>query len=170
MAATVRVKVYTGTTAATENPDAAPGTNAASLNFCSSDVYDSDGTYYLTYPLVVPTSGTNYSFERWFRIHFSGAFASITNIKVYKSAGNYSDSQIVINAAVTTTAVTPTEAPSTIATSAIPTSAATALVATPAAGLTDYSKYIVMQMKVPNSVVVPHDVGTQTLTISYDET
>jgi hypothetical protein len=35
-------------------------------------------------PIALPTSGTNYSFERWFQAHFTGTFTSITALKLYK--------------------------------------------------------------------------------------
>jgi len=169
MAATVRWKVFTGTTAATENPDAAPGTNAV-INLLSSDTYT---TSYQNYPVIIPSSGTNYSYERWVRVHFSGTFTSISNIKVYRSAGVKSDGAIGINAAATGTAATPVQSVSTIAISEMPTTLASAINITPAAGpitTAGYTKYLVIQAVVPNSVTNDDDFNTHTVTLSYDET
>lgn len=168
MAATVRWKVYTGTSASTENPDVAPGTNAV-LNLLSSDTYSAT---YQSYPVVIPSSGTNYSFERWFRIHFSGAFTSITNIKVYRSAGVKSDGGVGIYAGATATAATPVQYISSIALAELPTTLTSAVDITPASGSitsAGYTKYLVMQARVPSSVTAEGDFGTHTLTLSYDE-
>lgn len=154
MAATATMKVYTGTNAATENPDVAPGTNAATFNFLSIDAYDA-GTTYQSNPIYVPLTGTQYSYERWIRIYFSGAFATVNNIKIYKSSGVFSDPALSINAGVTAVASTPVMTPSAIALVPIPISASSALDATPAGAplvAPGYSKYIVMQLVVPSSV------------------
>lgn len=172
MAATATMKVYTGTNAATVSPDAVPGTNAATFNFLSIDAYDA-GTTYQSNPIYVPLSGTQYSYERWIRIYFSGAFATVNNIKIYKSSGVFSDAALSINAGVTAVASTPIMTPSAIAVVPIPTTSAGALDATPAGAplvAPGYSKYIVLQLAVPSSVVTPNEMGTITYTIMWDET
>uniref|UniRef100_A0A6M3IJL6 Uncharacterized protein n=1 Tax=viral metagenome TaxID=1070528 RepID=A0A6M3IJL6_9ZZZZ len=170
MVATFRWKVYTSTNAATESPDAAPGTSAATLNLMQTDAYDA-ATDYQSYPTSVPAAGTNYTYERWFRAHFSGTFNLIDNMKIWKSAGTLSDGNLVLNAGITTSGVTPINTVSSLATSAIPTVVGSALDPTPAAPLTSagYSKYCVMQLAVPSTVTTPGDISSQTITFRYDE-
>ena len=170
MTATFRWKVFTSTNAATENPDAAPGTNAATLNLMNADAYDAS-TDYQSYPISVPAAGTNYSYERWFRAHFSSTFNLVDNMKVWKSAGSLSDGNLVINAGVTDTGVTPVNTVSTPASAPIPTVVGSALDPTPGAGLTaaGYSDYIVLQLAVPSTVTTPGNIGSQTITFRYDE-
>lgn len=169
MAATCIWKVYTGTNAGTENP-VSSGDSAQTLNLIGADAYDS-GTLYTTYPISVPSSGTNYSYERWVRAHFSGTFSKIDNIKFWKSAGTLSDSNLVVNAGITTSGATPVNTASSIATSPIPTDVSSALDPTPTGGLNGpgYTKYIVMQLAVPSTVTTPGDIGSQTVTLRYDE-
>ena len=168
MAATFEWKVYTGTDAGTENPATGSADHA---NFHNDDSYGT-ATDYQSKPITVPDTGTAYSFERWLRGRFSGTFNKIDNIKFWKSAGTLSDPNLSIKAGVTDTGVTPVDTASTIATADIPTTEGTALDATPSGGITSspgYSKYIVMQLNVPSTVTTPGDIGSQTMTMQYDE-
>jgi len=171
MTATCEVKVYTGTDAGTENPTSGDADN---MNLMSADSYDSDGTQYQSYPISVPDSGTNYSYERWVRLKFSNTFNKIENIKAWKSSGTLSDSNLDIKAGTTTTGATPTNSQSTIATTSLTSwdSESEALDLTPSGGITSspgYSKYLVMQLVVPSTVTTPGDVGTIVVTFRYDE-
>lgn len=168
MAATFEAKVYTGTNAGTESPAG----DATNLNLQSIDAYDSTGTDYQTNKMSVPTSGTNYSFERWIRGKFTGTFNSITNVLFWKSAGTLSDVNLAVNAGENTTGVTPIDSVSTIATSAIPTTEGTAIDITPAGGISvsgDFTDYVIMQLAIPSTVTTPGDIGSQTVTFQYDE-
>lgn len=171
MTATCEVKVYTGTDAGTENPTTGDADN---LNLMNADEYDSDGTLYTQHPIAVPSSGTNYSYERWAKLKFSDTFNKIENIKVWKSAGTLSDANLDILAGVTDTGATPTNSASTIATTTLTSwdEESEALDLTPSGGITSspgYSKYLVLQLKVPDTVTTPGDIGTITLTFKYDE-
>jgi len=171
MAATVELKIYTGTNAGTENPSSGDATN---WNLMSVDQYDSTGTDYQDYPIQVPSSGTNYSYERWMRLRFSGTFNKIENIKAWHSAGTLSDANLDLKAGVTDTGVTPTNSESSIATTTLASwdSESEALDLTPSGGITSspgYSKYLVVQLVVPSTVTTPGDIGTQTITFQYDE-
>lgn len=162
MAATSEIKVYTGTNLATSNV-------AANANFLSADVYSVSPAS--DYPINVPQSGTAYSFERVIALDFSGTFNSITNIKAWKSAGSYSDAALSLKAGTTESTFTPVQTASALATTNIPTDVGTALDLTPTAGLTapGISKYLVMQLNVPSTVVTLGTIGTQTFTLQYDE-
>jgi hypothetical protein len=167
MAATCNIKVCTGTNAATESSG-----DAANLNFMATDAYDSSGSSYQSNPIVVPGSGNAYSYERWFRAEFTGTFNAITNVKYYKSAGTLSDAALIINAGESASGVTPVVTASSIATGAVPTSSGSAIDITPSGGIDtsgDETDYGVMQLVVPYTVVTPGDIGSQTITLMYDE-
>ena len=173
MAATVELKIYTGTNAGTENPATGDATN---WNLMATDNYDSTGTDYQSAAnrISVPSSGTNYSYERWMRLKFSGTFNEISNIKFYHSAGTLSDANLDLLAGATTTAATPTNSASTVATTTLTgwDSAAEAIDITPSGNITTspgYSNYAVVQLKVPSTVTTPGDIGSQTITFQYDE-
>lgn len=170
MVATAEWKVYTGSVG-TENPSTGSATN---INLMAIDAYDASGTDYTNYPIAVPASGTNYSYERWVRIKFSGTFNNINNIKAWLDSWNKSDPNLELYAGVTDTYSTPVNTRSTIATtpSANWTGLANALDLTPTGGITaspGYSKYLVLQLAVPSTVTTPGDVGTIVVKVQYDE-
>jgi len=167
MVATHNLKVCTGTNAATESAG-----DASNWNLMSTDAYDSTGTTYQTNPITVPAAGTSYSYERWLRVEFTGVFNLITNIKTWKSAGTLSDAALSIKAGVSATGVTPVVTASSIATATVPVVVGSALDLTPSNPIDtsgEKTKYAVLQLNVPSTVVTPGDIGTQTLTFQYDE-
>lgn len=168
MVATVQIKVYTGTSAGTESSG-----DAGNLNLLSADSFDSTGLLYQSNRISVPSSGTNYSYEKWVRLKFSGSFTAITNCKVYKSAGTLSDSNLVLKGGVTTSGATPVNTVSSVATTASSSwdSLAEALDIQNGTMTADpsYTKYFVMQLSVPSTVTTPGDIGTQTITFQWDE-
>lgn len=168
MVATFEWKVYTSTGAGTENPTTGSATH---LNFHNDDTYGTS-TDYQTKQIVVPASGTSYSYERWLSGRWSGVFNLIENILYWKSAGTLSDANLTINAGETDTGVTPVVTASLIAISAVPTTEGTAIDVTPATAITadpGYSDFVVMQLQVPSTVTTPGDIGVQTFTMQYDE-
>lgn len=168
MAATCELKIYTGASAGTESPAG----DATNWNLMSSDAYDSTGTTYQSNPIVVPAGGTAYSYERWMKLKFSGTFNLINNVKVWKSAGTLSDAALSIYAGKTATGATPVATVSSIATATIPTSSGTAINITPSNAINttgEKTDFLVVQLRVPSTVVTPGDIGTQTLTFQYDE-
>jgi len=54
-------------------------TTVTTIRFCSSDTYDPQ----LNYPILIPTSGSNYSYWKNVRLAWTGDYTQITNIKVY---------------------------------------------------------------------------------------
>jgi hypothetical protein len=168
MVATFEWKVYTGSGAGTENPSSGSATH---LNFHNDDTYGTS-TDYQTKQIVVPSSGTAYSYERWIRGRWSGTFNLIDNILFWKSAGTLSDVNLAIYAGETATGATPVVTVSSIATAAVPTTEGTAIDITPSGGISSspgYSDYCVMQLRVPSTVTTPGDIGVQTFTMQYDE-
>lgn len=173
MASTINWKVYTGSPLA-EAPGA--GSSAANVNLILADQYDSGGTTYASTPITVPAAGSNYSFERIVRLFWTGTYNEITNQLYWKSSGTLSDAALKICAATTGTWAPAAQisGASTFATAAIPTTSGAALNVTPAAGSSypaaGYSKYVVMQLVVPSTVTTPGDIGSQLVTIQWDET
>ena len=169
MVATVQMKICTGSSAGTESPAG----DATNWNLMSIDSYDSTGTAYQTNRITVPPTGTSYSYERWIRLQFSGTFNLIDNILVYKSSGTLSDAALDITAGTTATGTTPTNSASSIATGTVTSwdTLGEAINITPAGNISTPggSKYLVTQLKVPSTVTTPGDIGTHTITFSYDE-
>jgi len=162
---------------------AAPGTetvgSATKADLMNTDA-DPDVTNYADYPIPVPDTGTNYSYERWLRGKWSGTFNKIENMRIWRLSGTgaapngLSDPELDLAAGSATDYVTPTNALSTIATITLAgwDSEAEAIDITPAAGFITaegYSEYLVMQLRVPSTVTTPGDIGTQTIRLKYDE-
>jgi hypothetical protein len=169
MAATCNLKICTGTDAGTENAG-----DATNWNLMSTDEYDSTGTTYQTAKISVPSAGTTYSYERWMRLEFTGTFNLIENVKAWHSSGTLSDAALGLYAGETDTGATPVNTESSIATTALSgwDSEGEAIDITPSVAIEtsgDKTDYLVSQLRVPYTVVTPGDIGTQTLTFSYDE-
>lgn len=170
MVATPLLKVFTGTDAGTMNPSA--DGDATNWNLMSTDAYDSSGVLYQSNPVVVPSSGTSYSFERWMRVRFDGTFNLVDNVIVWKNAGTLSDGNLSINAGETSTGVTPVDSASSVASAVLPETEGTALDITPSSPIStsgDFTDYLVAQLVVPSTVTTPGDIGSQTLRFQYDE-
>jgi len=163
MTATATMYVYTGATAATE---------AAStyLSLMSTDAEDSGGTDYQSNKITIPTSGNDYSYERWFRIKFTSTFNEIENCKFYLSAGAATGTGWAITANYSDSAVTPIDTNSTIATANIPTvvGSAVAIQNGTMTSADDYTKYAVLQLDVDDAAG-PGDITQGTVTVQYDE-
>ena len=169
MAATCNLKVCTGTDAGTESAG-----DASNWNLMSTDAYDSTGTDYQSNKISVPSSGTNYSYERWLRLEFTGTFNLIENILAWHSSGTLSDAALDLNAGETDTGVTPVTTVSSVATTTLTSwdAEGEAIDITPTAPIEDTgdeTDYLVTQLEVPDTVVTPGDIGSQTITFSYDE-
>jgi hypothetical protein len=166
MAATADLKAYTGTGAATE-------TAAGNWNLMSIDSYDTSGVQYRSERVQTPTTGSAYSYERWLRLKFSGSFTSISDLKVYHSAGTLSDANFDLLAGTTTSAATPITTASAVATTtltgwdsvgeAINISVGGAIIAP------GYSNYLVIQFKVTSSATTSGDIGNHTLYFMWTE-
>ena len=170
MGATPLLKIFTGTDAGTMNP--AGDGDATNWNLMSVDSYDSTGTDYQNNPIVVPSSGTSYSFERWMRVRFDGTFNLVDNVIVWKNDGTLSDENLSINAGETSTGVTPTDSASSIAVAEVPVTEGDAINITPESPIStdgDFTDYLVAQLVVPSTVSTPGDIGSQTLRFQYDE-
>ena len=81
MAATVIINEYNGAPPGTKT-DKTSGT----VRFKNAD----DANVNLTNPLVVPTSGQEYSYEKWLRLQITdeGGFTQIDNLRAYSDGSN----------------------------------------------------------------------------------
>jgi hypothetical protein len=121
-------------------------------------------------PIALPGSGTNYSFERYFRAHWTSTFTSISSITFFKQAGSLGTG-IGINCGTTGngTYTAAVNTASSVATAGIPTSSGSAIAFGPTS-LTSagYSYYGVMQMTVA-STASSGVVATQTYRFAWQE-
>lgn len=178
MTATVELKIFTSTNAATENPSSGDATN---WNVMYTDAYDSSTSAYRSSinRVPVPTAGNEYSYERWMKLKFTGAFTTVSNVKVYRKTGagsaasGLSDTNLDLLAGTTVAGVTPVKTASAVATTVLSgwDSSGEAIDITPVGNIAPggYSKYFVVQLKVPYTVTMPGDIGAQTIEFSYDE-
>jgi len=169
MVATMELKIYYGVDAGTE----APAGDATNWNLMSTDAYDSTSTSYQTNKIQTPASGTNYSYERWFRLKFSGVFNNVTNMSFWHSGGTLSDANIDLKAGSTTVAVTPVNTASSVATTTL-TGWDTEVeeIALNNGGdlaAAGYSDYGVIQLVVPYTATIPGDISVQTISMEWDE-
>lgn len=136
----------------------------ANLNFGSDD---SINIVPATYPIIRGTA----SFEKYLRAKFTGSFTEISNMKFWKSAGNYVTGE-TCNAAVNVAYVQPSDTPN--ADTIIPTTEGTALAIQAADGSAtitppeDYTKYIRLQLQTTGGTPAGA-VNQKTYTFQYDE-
>lgn len=104
MAATVQIVEKNG--AGGTQTDKTSGT----IRFKNAD----NATVDLNNPMVKPTSGTDYSFEKWLRLNVSGGtYSQITNIRFYTDGGNGLGTGIGLYAKAVASYATPAEATAT---------------------------------------------------------
>lgn len=73
-----------------------------------------NATVDLNDPMVVPNSGTDYSFEKWIRLNVTGGtYSQITNIRAYSDGANGLGTGIGLHARAVASYATPAEATST---------------------------------------------------------
>lgn len=133
----------------------------SNLNFGNTDA-----------PNIVPASNPitagNNSYEKWVRGHYTGTYNSVSNLKLYKSAGAYVTGED-IKAAVNAAYATPVATTSAVATVTVPTTLGTALVPNSPGASPSYSGYIIAQLQTTVSTP-PGNVNQKTFTLQYDET
>lgn len=131
-----------------------------------------DATVDLNNPMVKPTSGTDYSFEKWLRLNVTGgSYSQITNIRAYSDGSNGLGTGVGLWAKAVATYATPAQATSTSGytdfftyTSASPLS----LGAGPYTSTGEKGDHLVMICTVADTAsggLTP----TETLTVAWDE-
>jgi hypothetical protein len=121
-----------------------------------------------TYPIV---AGNN-SYEKNLRAKFGSTFTEISNMKFWKSAGDYVTGE-AIKADEVTSYVQPVKTTSTRAVDAIPTEVGSAITVHSAAGgntitAPGYTRYLCLQLQTTGSTP-SGSVNQKTLTFQYDE-
>ncbi len=166
MAAIVEIRVSYGSTETVEAAD------AADLNLLNADV--GSGQNPTNYPIPIPSEGSNYSFERWFRAYVAdmGGSSVVKNFRVYADT----DAPIpgtILRYGQAAAYQAPVNTASTIATANIPTTepaenlyiGGTAGGEITAAG--SYTDYGVLQLEVPSTASLAG--GTANITVMWDE-
>lgn len=152
--------------------------NIANINFGSTSSYE---IVPASYPITIPGSGTNYSYEKWIRLKCSGTYNVVDNLQFWKSAGTYSTGCSVYgNQSTSTPQPTSYTAAvntlSTVATIAVPTSDPNdnnlsidnSLTGSFTSNETAYSDYLVLQLRVDDTAS-PGNMNQLTFTFQYDE-
>jgi hypothetical protein len=170
MNVTCNLRIATGTDAGTLT---ASGSDADNLNLLNDDSVDTDGNAYKSKPIAVLSSGTAYSYERWAKLEFKGTFNAITAVKFYKSAGTLSDSGLDVMAGTTATGATPVNTASSVATTTLTSwdAVGEAIDITPSGGITsdgDMTDFMVFQLSAADTTTTPGDIGTLTVTFTYN--
>lgn len=162
MAATVQIIEKTG--AGGTPTDKTSGT----IRFKNAD----NATVDTSNPMVVPPSGTDYSFEKWLRFNVSaGTYTEISNIKAYSDGTSGLGTGVVVYAKAVTAFATPAEATATTGYAdffSYTSGAALTLGAGPFTSTGEKGDHLVMMMAVADTAsggVTP----SETLTIAWDE-
>lgn len=141
--------------------------NIANLNFGDTDDHE------LT-PASFPIVAGNNSYEKYIKAKFGDTFTEISNMKFWKSSGDYKTDEAIKVAAVNGSAyATPVKTTSSVATTACPLTEGTALAVLSAAGAATigtagYSQYIVLQLQTSASTPAGA-VNQKEFTFQYDE-
>ncbi len=131
-----------------------------------------DSTVDLNNPMVVPTSGTDYSFEKWLRMNVTGGtYTQITNVKAYSDGANGLGTGVGLYAKAVTSYATPAEATATTGYTdffSYTSGSALSLGAGPFTGTGEKGDHLVMIMTVASTAsngVTP----SETVTLAWDE-
>jgi len=162
MAASVQIVEKTGAGGTQTNK------TSSTIRFKNAD----NATVDTSNPMVVPASGTDYSFEKWLRFYVaSGSYTEITSIRAYMDGANGFGTGIGLYAKAVTSFATPAEATSTSGyTSAFDYTSGSplALGAGPYTSTGEKGDHLVMMMTVADTASQGMLSG-ETLTIAWDE-
>lgn len=123
-------------------------------------------------PMVKPTSGTDYSFEKWLRMNVTGgSYTSISNIKAYSDGANGLGTGVGLFAKAVASYATPAEGTSTTGYANFFTynaGSALSLGAGPFSGTGEKGDHCVMLMTV-DSTATGGVTPSETFTMAWDE-
>lgn len=160
MAATISIRVYTGTTAATESAA------VTGIDFVSAD----NATNSLGNRQANPINAGANSFEKWLKAKVDAAPDNkVENWKFWTDGAMPTNTTLYAGTA--TSGATPTDANSTVATVDAATYTSGAKLTWDTAALTTLNavtKYLVLQLRVASNAA-PGNWGSETLNYSYDE-
>lgn len=141
---------------------------SGSIRFKNAD----DAAVNLSNPMVKPTSGTDFSFEKWLRMNvIGGSYSQITDIKAYMDGGNGLGTGVALWAKAVASFATPAQATATTGYAdafSYTSGAPLALGAGPYTSTGEKGDHLVMMLTVDNTAsggVTP----SETLTIAWDE-
>ncbi len=130
-----------------------------------------DATVNTSNPMVVPGSGSDWSFEKWLRLNVAGTFTELTNLKFYTDGTSGFGTGVLTWAKAVTTFATPAELTASTGyldafsyTSGSPLS----LGAGPYTSTGDIGSYLVMGLEV-QSTASQGALTAEVLTFGYDE-
>lgn len=141
---------------------------SGSIRFKNAD----NATVDLVNPMVKPTSGTDYSFEKWLRMNVTGGtYSQITNLKAYMDGASGLGTGVALWAKAVASFATPAEATATTGYSnafGYTSGAALSLGAGPFTSTGEKGDHLVMMLAIDNTCsggVTP----SETLTLAWDE-
>lgn len=162
MAATV--KIYEKNGAGETATDKTSGT----VRFKNAD----NATVDTSNPMVIPPSGTDYSYEKWLRFNVdSGTYTEITNVEMYSDGGNGLGTGVNAYAKTVAAYSTPAEATATTGyTSVFSYTSGSPLVvgAGPYTSTGDKGNYVVMMLTVDDTATAGV-TSSETITWAWDE-
>jgi len=161
MAATVIVNQKNGA------GETATNKTSATVRFKNADSASVDSNN----KMVVPVSGSDFSFDIWLRVNATGTFTSIENVRFYTDGGGYGTG-VLLWAKTQASYATPVEATANTGyNSAFGYTSGSSLVvgAGPFTATGDLGNYLVLMMEV-QSTATQGALTPETLTISFDET
>ena len=174
MAATVTVAETNGDSGSPSTTD-----SVTNMNFGSTDA---TSLTVATYPITIPAAGTNYSYDKYFRLKVGGTFNTVDNFQFWKSSGAYVTGEDIYGSQgdTTTAYVTPQNASANAkADASIPTadpggassgniSKGGSLTGQFTGSTGGYTDYLILQMRIA-STASPGNVNQKQFTFSYDE-
>lgn len=126
----------------------------------------------LVNPMVKPTSGSDFSFEKWLRVNVSGGtYSQITNVKAYSDGANGLGTGVLLWAKAVATFATPAEATATTGYTNFFTytsGSALTLGAGPFTSTGEKGDHLVMMCEV-QSTASGGLTASETLTVAWDE-
>jgi hypothetical protein len=163
MAATVQIREKNGA------GETATDKTSGTVRFKNAD----NATVDTSDPMVIPGSGTDYSYEKWLRFYVSGGtYTEITNIELYTDGANGLGTGVTPYAKTAASYVTPAEATSTSGYTALfsYTSGSPLTVgAGPYTSTGDKGNYVVMMLAVADTAGAG-TTASETITWAWDET
>lgn len=161
MAATVLIREKNGA------GETATDKTSGTVRFKNAD----NATVDLVDPMVVPTSGSDFSFEKWLRMNFTGTFTQVSNLKFYTDGSSGFGTGVNTWAKAVASYATPAEATATTGyanaftyTSGSPLS----LGAGPYTATGDNGSYLVSMLEVA-STASQGLLTSETFTFAWDE-
>lgn len=164
MAATVTLRVYTGSSAGTQS------SSVTGIDFISADNATNSSGNRVANPITIPPSGVTRSYEKWLKLYVDVAPDNQIGNILFWTDGSF-DTGVTIYGGTTATGATPTSSDSSVATTNITTWTSGAKFTWDAGPYTTtgaIDDFLVLQMDVASTASVGN-MTQETFTYSYDE-